>query len=328
VVAARHDRLGDRFADGTVYLTAHTHRCLAKATRIAGFAPERLRVVPTTDDLRMDPAATAELVAADRRAGLHPFLLVGTAGTTSTGTVDPLDELADLARREGLWFHVDGAYGGCFQLTEQGRARLAGIEHADSIVLDPHKGFFLPYGTGVLLVRDVGTLQAAYAAEGPYLQDVRDDGEGDGSPAVPDYANLGLELSRELRGLRLWLPLHLHGVAAFRRALDEKLDLAAEAYEALRREPTLELPWPPDLSTVVFRLRAQPGWTSDRLDRANAQLLDRINATQRIHLSSTRLDGRHTLRLCILSHRTHRAHVTEAVDVIRAMARELATGDP
>jgi aromatic-L-amino-acid decarboxylase len=334
VVAARHQQLGDRFSDGTLYLTAHTHRCLAKAAGIAGFPAERLRVVPTTPDLRMDPAAAAELIAADRRAGLRPFLLAGTAGTTSTGTVDPLGELAELARREGLWFHVDGAYGGCFQLTERGRARLSGIEQADSIVLDPHKGFFLPYGTGVLLVRDAGTLRAAYAAEGPYLQDLKSadgagaDGAGAGDgmgevagdgvvPDLPDYADLGVELSRELRGLRLWLPLHLHGVAAFRQALDEKLDLASEAYEALRAEPALELPWAPDLSTVVFRLRRQPGWADARADEANARLLARINATRRVHLSSTRVDGRHTLRICVLSHRTHRSHVAEAVEVIR-----------
>jgi aromatic-L-amino-acid/L-tryptophan decarboxylase len=322
IVAARHDRLGERFDDGTLYVTAHTHRCVAKAARIAGFPADAVRIVPTTPDLRMDPRAAGEMVAADRRAGRRPFLLVGTGGTTSTGTVDPLDELAALAHREDLWFHVDGAYGGCFQLTERGRARLSGIEQADSIVLDPHKGFFLPYGTGVLLVRDTGTLGAAYAADGHYLQDARTT-DDDAGPLLPDYADLGLELSRELRALRLWLPLHLHGVGAFRRALDEKLDLAAEAYEALGAEPALELPWPPDLSTVVFRLRPQPGWTTAQLDAANAQLLQQINATRRIHLSSTQVDGRHTLRLCVLSHRTHQPHVAEAVDLIRTTAREL-----
>jgi aromatic-L-amino-acid/L-tryptophan decarboxylase len=179
-------------------------------------------------------------------------------------------------------------------------------------------------------VRDTATLRAAYAAEGPYLQDVAGDGdEGDeghdaddaGVAALPNYADLGLELSRELRGLRLWLPLHLHGVAAFRRALDEKLDLAAEAYRALRGDLALALPWAPDLSTVVFRLRPRPGWTDAQTDQANAELLARINATRRVHLSSTRVDGRHTLRICVLSHRTHRSHVAEAVDVIRTAAR-------
>jgi aromatic-L-amino-acid decarboxylase len=153
MAAPRHDRLGDDFASGTVYVTAHTHRCLAKAARLAGLPAGAIRTVPTTPDLRMDPEAAAQMIARDRARGLRPFLLVGSAGTTSTGAVDPIGELAQLARSEGLWNHVDAAYGGFFQLTERGRARFAGIEHADSVVLDPHKGLFLPHGTGILLVR-------------------------------------------------------------------------------------------------------------------------------------------------------------------------------
>jgi aromatic-L-amino-acid decarboxylase len=153
MAAPRHDRLGDDFASGTVYVTAHTHRCLAKAARLAGLPAGAIRTVPTTPDLRMDPEAAAQMIARDRARGLRPFLLVGSAGTTSTGAVDPIGELAQLARSEGLWNHVDAAYGGFFQLTERGRARFAGIEHADSVVLDPPKGLFLPHGTGILLVR-------------------------------------------------------------------------------------------------------------------------------------------------------------------------------
>jgi aromatic-L-amino-acid decarboxylase len=309
VVAARHDRLGDHFADGTLYVTAHTHRCVAKAARIVGFRADQIRTVPTTAQLRMDPAEAARMIAADRAAGRRPVLLVGTAGTTDTGTVDPLGELAEVADRHGLWFHVDAAYGGFFNLTERGRVRLAGIEAADSVVLDPHKGLFLPYGTGVLLVRDAATLRAAHAADGHYLQDVHS------GVSLPDYADLGPELTRDFRGLRLWLPLHLHGVAAFRDALDEKLNLAAYAYRELAADVRLELPWEPDLSTVVFRLKEERD-----ADQRNQQLLDRINATKRIHLSSTRIDGWYTVRLCVLSHRTHHEHVAEAVDIIRRAA--------
>jgi aromatic-L-amino-acid decarboxylase len=206
-----------------------------------------------------------------------------------------------------VWFHVDGAYGGLFRLTERGRARLAGVERADSVVLDPHKTLFLPHGTGVVLVRDAATLHRAYAADGHYLQDVADDG------ALPDYADLGPELTREFRGLRVWLPLHLHGAAAFRAALDEKLDLARYAYDELSADPRLELPWPPDLSTVVFRLR-------DRDDAASQALLARVNASRRVHVSSTLVEGRHTLRLCVVSHRTHHDRMAEAVEIVRAAA--------
>jgi aromatic-L-amino-acid decarboxylase len=248
------------------------------------------------------------MVAADRAAGRRPFLLVATAGTTSTGTVDPLPELARVARDHGLWFHVDAAYGGFFQLTERGRRRLAGIEQADSLVLDPHKGLFLPYGTGVVLVRDTAWLHDAFAADGVYLQDA-----ATGAAQLPDYADRGPELTRDFRGLRLWLPLHLHGVAAFREALDEKLDLVAHAHQELSAEAALELPWVPDLSTVVFRRRGD--------DAGNRDLLQRINGTRRVFLSSTQIGGRYTLRLCVLSHRTHHEHVAAAVAAIRDAAK-------
>ena len=162
IVAARQDRLGEDFSAGTLYLSARTHHSAAKAARIAGLPAAAVRVVPTTVDLRMDVAAASQMIAADRQAGRRPFLLVANAGSTDTGTIDPLGDLGRLAAREGLWFHVDGAYGGFFQLTRRGRAALSGVAAADSIVLDPHKGLFLPYGTGVLLVRDTAPLRAAH----------------------------------------------------------------------------------------------------------------------------------------------------------------------
>ena len=304
LVAARHDRLGDDFADGVLYVTEHTHRCVAKAARIAGFRDDQLRTVATTPELRMDIDAAVELIAADRSSGRRPFAIVATAGSTDTGAVDDLTRLAELARGEELWFHVDGAYGGFFQLTERGRRRLSGIERADSIVLDPHKGMFLPYGTGVVLVRDAATLRAPFASRGQYLQDLHT------GPELPDYADLGPELTRDYRGLRLWLPLHLHGVAAFRQALDEKLDLAAMADAALRGDERIELPWQPDLTVVAFRLR-------DGSDRAQQDWLQRINAEQRAFLSSTRVAGQYVLRLCVLCHRTHADRIHETVDAIR-----------
>ena len=246
--------------------------------------------------------------------GSRPFLLVASAGTTSTGAVDPIGELARLARSEGLWNHVDAAYGGFFQLTERGRARFAGIELADSVVLDPHKGLFLPHGTGILLMRHPAAVRAAHAVDGAYLQDL------DADQPLPDYAELGPELTRDYRGLRVWLPLHLHGVGAFRQALDEKLDLAAWAYRELSTDPALDLPWRPDLSIVPFRLRGDESTDGD-----NQRLLERIHATRRLYLSTTRVDGRQLLRLCIISHRTHRLDVEDAVQIIRAA---VASGVP
>jgi aromatic-L-amino-acid/L-tryptophan decarboxylase len=314
VIAARHHHLGEDIADGTVYVSPYTHHSIAKAARLAGIKARNIRIVSCTPDLRMDLTAAAELIRADRQAGLRPFLLVGSAGTTDTGTVDPLYALADLAERERVWFHVDGAYGGFFRLTERGREQLSGIESADSVTLDPHKTLFLPFGTGALVVRDPARLAAAHEGSASYLRDISS------SDDLPDYAQLGPELSRENRGLRVWLPLHLHGVSAFRAALDEKLDLAGEVYDALSDIPTLEVPLRPDLSTVVFRVRPLD-WTSASIGQANIatqQLLEQINGKGRVLLSSTIVGGRQTIRICVLGHRTHSDRISELLDLIRS----------
>jgi aromatic-L-amino-acid decarboxylase len=304
IVTARTARCGDDFGDATLYVTDHVHQSVTKAARLAGFSPAAVRVVPCRADLSMDPDGLRDAVRADRRAGRRPFLVVASAGTTNTGAVDPLPEVADVAATEELWFHADAAYGGFFWLTERGRARLAGLERADSITLDPHKGMFLPYGTGGLLVRDGEHLRAAHSVAGHYLQDLA---HGSG---LPDFADFSPELSRAFRGLRVWLPLQLHGVGAFRAALDEKLDLAAAVDAALRADGRIEVPWPTQLSIVAFR-----GLGLD--DSGNRAFLERINASRRVYLSSTVVEGRFTLRVCVLSHRTHRDRVEEAIRIIR-----------
>ncbi|RKN22069.1 aminotransferase class V-fold PLP-dependent enzyme [Micromonospora musae] len=308
---ARTVRSGANLSDATIYVSEQTHHSVGKAAILAGFSPYRIRVVPGADDLRMDPVAVADMIKEDHLAGLRPTMLVATAGSTDTGTVDPLHRLADLAAREGMWFHVDAAYGGFFALTERGRARLAGIERADSITADPHKSLFLPLGVGAILVRD-RTRLATEQLSAPYLDDVTSD------DLLPDYADLGPELTREARGLRVWLPLHLHGIRAFRDALDEKLDLATIAFERLRAIPELDLPWTPELSTVAFRVRAEgrTGAAARRADERTTRLLEQVNASRRVYLSSTVIRGRKVIRMCILSHRTHRDRVDEALDLV------------
>lgn len=310
-LAAARERHAEGLVDrATVYVGEHAHGSLVKAARTVGIGRERVRVVPSTDGLRLDVDALAALVDEDRRAGLHPVCICAAAGTTNTGTVDPLPEVAAVARDAGVWLHVDAAYGGFFQLTRRGAERLRGIEAADSITLDPHKSLFLPFGTGALVVREAGALRRLFAEEADYLQDLGDSG------GIPDFDTLGPELTREYRGLRVWLPLHLHGLAAFRSQLDEKLDLARTAYSALAADARFETPWEPDLSIVAFRLRG----ADDRKQRA---LLDTINASQRVLLSSTRIEGRTYLRLAILSFRTHADRVTEVLEIISRAADEI-----
>jgi aromatic-L-amino-acid decarboxylase len=314
VVAARHHHLGEDIGDGTAYVTQFAHHSVAKAARLAGIRQRNIRVVAATRQLRMDVAAAREMIRADRRAGLRPFLLVGSAGTTDTGTIDPLPAMADLAAQEGLWFHADAAYGGFFRLTDRGRPKLAGLERADSVTLDPHKSLFLPFGTGALVVRDPAALAAAHGGTGHYLRDIEE------PQTLPNYADLGPELSREVRGLRVWLPLHLHGVSAFRDALDEKLDLTDYAYRRLLAIPALEVPWRPDLSVLAFRVRPRDGSpaAAAAADADTQHLLDGVNATRRVLLSSTVIGGRLTIRIAILPHRTHQDRVTELLDLIAA----------
>jgi aromatic-L-amino-acid/L-tryptophan decarboxylase len=310
IVAARVDRLGEDFLDGTMYTTEQTHASVTKSARLAGFPERGIRTVPTDPGLRMDVDALRSMVKADREAGRRPFLVVPSAGTTNTGAVDPIGDAVALAGEEGLWTHVDAAYGGFFHLTERGRRRFRGIEDADSITLDPHKAMFLPYGTGVLLVREGRRLREAHVVSGAYLQDLGAEEE------IPNFTEYSPELSRSFRGLSIWLPIQLHGLDAFRAALEEKLDLAGYVYDELRDIPGLDVPWEPELSTVAFRL-------TDGDDDRNAALLERINASRRVFLSSTRIEGRYWIRVCIVSHRTHRDRIEEAVEIIRGAVRDL-----
>lgn len=291
-----------------VYLTDQTHHCVTKALRIAGLDECVQRRLPLTARYRMDVDALAARVESDRRQGLRPWLIVASAGTTDTGAVDPLEAIAEVAAENGLWLHVDGAYGGAFALTEEGREILGGIEKADSVALDPHKGLFLPFGTGVLLVRDGEKLRDAYAYGASYMQDAGAIGDmRDLSPA-----SASPELTRHFRALRLWLPLKTAGIAAFRAALTEKLLLARYFHVRLGEMEDFEVGPPPDLSIVPFRYLPRNG----PADELNRRLVEAIRDDGRIFLSSTQLDGAYTPRMAILNVRTHRRDVDLAIDVI------------
>ncbi len=313
IVVARRERLPTDFLSGTIYTSDQVHHSVLKSALLAGFADRNVRVVPCDPHFRIDMDALIARIAADRREGMTPFMVVGSAGTTNTGAVDDLQALADVAREEGLWYHADAAYGGFFMLTERGRKAMTGIARADSITLDPHKGLFLPYGTGSLLVRDGEALRRAHAVHlgADYLPAMQDD------PAFIDFCEISPELSRPFRGVRLWLPLKLAGAAAFAEALDEKLDLARWATEQLRTIPGIEIVAEPDLSLVAFRL-ATPGVDVETANRQNRALIDRINRRKRIYLTGTVLRGRFTLRICVLSFRTHLDRMEQAIEDIRA----------
>jgi aromatic-L-amino-acid decarboxylase len=312
LVTARHHHFGDTgdYSRALVYTSTQAHHSIAKALRMAGIPAANLRSVAVDDLFRMDIDDLRARVEADRHRGLRPFCVIAAAGTTNTGAIDPLSEIAGFCRSEDLWLHVDGAYGGGFVLAPSGRARLRGIAEADSLCFDPHKGMFLPYGTGCLLVRDGARLASAHMGEADYLRDFA-------ASETPSPAHLGPELSRPSRGLRLWLPLMLHGAKAFRDALEEKLALAQLCCAGLDRRiadgQALEVVARPQLSTVAFRLNRGENETLSAWNQRNVQLLERINARNRAYLSSTLLpvvDGDAvTLRVCVMSFRTHRERI-------------------
>jgi glutamate/tyrosine decarboxylase-like PLP-dependent enzyme len=311
IVAAREAR--DEEGGGAVYTTRFAHHCIDKALRIAGRARSPRRLIATDDRHRMRADALAEALERDSAEGVRPWLVVASAGTVDTGAVDPLADIADLCERYGAWFHVDGAYGGLFMLCEEGRRALGGIERADTVALDPHKTLFLPYGTGAVVARDGRTLLEAFSASADYI---RPFGESEVGPSPGD---LSPELTRHFRALRLWLPLQLAGVRAFRAAQSEKIALARYFHAQLAAMPGWEVGPPPDLSIVAFRYRPALG----EADAFNSRLLRRLQEEGRVFLSGTRIDGADWLRCAILSFRTHLEHVDETIDLLGRLASAL-----
>lgn len=317
IAAARdaHGLKGADYRSAAVYLTTQAHYCIAKALAIAGMSEAPVRRVAMDERFRMRPEALAEAIASDRRAGLRPWLVCAAAGTTDVGAVDPLEQIAAVARREACWLHVDAAYGGFFLLTAHGRRLLRGIEHSDSAVLDPHKGLFLPYGSGIVVARDASALAATHRYTGHYMQDAVPD------PTEISPADLSPELSRHFRGPRLWLPLVLLGTGPFQAALDEKVLLARYFHTEIARLG-FEVGPPPELSVVTFRW-APPGASLERANRLNQALVEGVRRDGRIFLSSTMLDGRFTLRLAVVSFRTHLRTVDLAMRVLQEQLARL-----
>jgi glutamate/tyrosine decarboxylase-like PLP-dependent enzyme len=307
---------GADYASVVVYLTTQAHHCIEKSLALAGLADAQVRSIATDARYRMRPDALADAIAADRSRGLRPWLVIASAGTTDTGAIDPLDAIATIAEREHCWFHVDAAYGGFFLLTDEAREALRGIARSNSVILDPHKGLFLPYGAGMVLVRDVEQLAAAHEYTGHYMQDAEREREAI-SPA-----DISPELSRHFRALRMWLPLMVAGVRPFRAALEEKLLLARYFYREIQAAG-FEVGPPPELSIVTYRW-APKHLSLDRANDLNRRIVEGVRRDGRVFISSTMLDGRFTLRLAVLAFRTHRRTIDLAIRVLREQAASLA----
>ncbi|HZU50780.1 MAG TPA: aminotransferase class V-fold PLP-dependent enzyme [Sphingomicrobium sp.] len=304
IVAAREARDAD--GGGAVYLTRFAHHCVEKALHIAGRSRSPRRLVATDESYCMSLDALEQALEDDRRNGVRPWLVVASAGTVDTGAIDPLPEIAELCHRYGAWLHVDGAYGGLFCLCDEGRARVRSIDQADSVALDPHKTLFLPYGTGAVLVRDGKHLFDAFSASADYIQPFTDTDVG------PSPADLSPELTRHFRAMRLWLPLQIAGIAAFRAAQSEKLALARYFHARLSQLEGFDPGPEPQLSIVAFRYLPK----NADVDEFNEKLIRHIQQEGRVMLSGTRVDGSFRLRCAILCFRTHLEHVDEVIDAL------------
>ena len=316
ILCARERLLGADIRRGVLYTSDQAHHSVLKAARMAGIMPDRVRAIAADDRYRLDVDALAAAIREDRRQGLTPFAVVSTAGTTNTGAVDPLDAVADLCAREGVWHHIDGAYGAFFHLADDLQPVLKGLSSADSLTLDPHKGMFLPYGTGALLVRDGAALRAAYEATAAYL------------PAMPrpedfyDPSQHGPELSRAFPGLRVWLSVKLFGAAAFREAIAEKRRLAVDAWRRMSALPHIVIDAPPELSLFAFHV-TWPGATRAEEDDATRTLLENTTKRGRVMLTGCTTHDRFLGRVCVLSFRTHQPHIDQLVEDLSASLLEI-----
>ena len=316
VVAARHAVVGDdasAIGSLTVYCSDQAHSSVAKAAWIAGISRANVRAVPTDAAYRMDVIALEAMVAADRRAGLHPFLVCATAGATNTGAVDPLHEIADFTEKEKLWLHTDSAYAGFSVLTKRGRKLLDGLGRADSLTLDPHKWLYVPFECGCLLTRDPRALELAFSVHPEYLQDVR------ARDAEVNFADYGEQLTRYSRAMKVWFSVQYFGTDAIAAAQDHGMSLAELAERIVRETPDMEVLSPAQFGIVCFRIRPQ-GMSDEQLNALNERVNEKVNRTGFVLMSSTRLRGALSLRLCIPGYRTREQDVREVLDLVRRTA--------
>jgi aromatic-L-amino-acid/L-tryptophan decarboxylase len=294
--------------DSVLYVSDQAHSSLARTARAMGLRPQQVRVLPTDDRWRLLPETVTAAVRADRSVGRVPFALCASAGSTNTGAVDPLGELADVGAEEGLWLHVDAAYGGFAALTAKGRSALAGIDRADSVTLDPHKWLYQPMECGSVLIRDGARLERTFAIHPDYL-----DGDATQGAGEVNFADRGLQLSRGFRALKIWVTMQTFGLAAFRAAIQRNLELAEFAEALIRRHAGLTLMAPATLGIVCFR-REWPGCDEAETERRGLALADDLERSGMALVSATRLAGRHAIRLCILNPTSSEEHVRLVVE--------------
>jgi glutamate/tyrosine decarboxylase-like PLP-dependent enzyme len=316
IVTARRIKCGDDFSKAVIYISDQTHSSNIKAIRILGFKKRQLRVIPTNMEFKFSMNKLKNAIAKDRLKGLLPFCLIATAGTTNTGTVDPLTELSAICKKEDIWFHIDGAYGGAAILSAKGKAMLKGIEKADSLTVDPHKWFYQPYEIGCLLVRNINHLKGTFTEKPEYLKDV------EGNRSEINFYDHGIQLTRRFRALKFYMSIKTFGLKAFRKAISYNIDLAEATETLLRESPNWEVISPATLAVINFRYNPIDSDLSEKeLDKLNQYISGKVVASQKALLVTTLLHDQVVLRMCLINPRTTLNDIKETLNLCSEFAK-------
>jgi glutamate/tyrosine decarboxylase-like PLP-dependent enzyme len=300
---------------GVVYVSAETHMSIEKATILIGLGHHALQYVPVDDQFRMIPAALSQAIQSDIGNGKQPIAVVASAGTVSTGSIDPLDKIGTIAKEYGLWMHVDGAYGALAAMAVP--EKFLGLDQADSISLDPHKWLYQPVDCGCLLFREPARARAVFAHSGDYTRSLTEDPEEGFA-----FFEESVELSRRFRALKLWLSLRYHGFAAFRETIRHDLHLAQHLSAVIRTRPELEMLAPVSLSVVCFRYRGAQPTDENVLNQLNVRILQRVVRRGRVFISNATIHKKFALRACIVNHRSTQEDVEAVVSEVLASAQD------
>lgn len=299
LVTARRIKCGDDFSKAIIYLSDQAHSSNIKAIKVIGFKKEQIRIIPTDIEFKVALNKLKNVIAKDRLEGLIPFCFIASAGTTNTGTIDPLNEIADICEKENLWMHVDGAYGGAAILSNKGKQLLKGIERADSLTVDPHKWFYQPYEIGCLLIKDHNWLSSTFSEKPEYLRDI------EGNESEINFYDHGIQLTRRFRALKFYMSIKTFGLKSFKKAIQYNIDLAEQTEEILRNSIYWEITSPATLAIINFRYNPIGQNLSEKeLDHINQNISKKIVASREALLVTTILQGQTVLRMCLINPRT------------------------
>jgi glutamate/tyrosine decarboxylase-like PLP-dependent enzyme len=318
LVTARSKRCGDDFSKAVIYISDQTHSSNIKGIRTIGFRKEQVRIIPTDMEFKIYTSKLLNAIAKDKLEGLEPFCIIATAGTTNTGAIDPLPEIAKICKQENIWMHVDAAYGGAGILAKKGAKALRGIEKAHSITIDPHKWFFQPYEMGCLLVRNHKWLSETFSEKPEYLRDI------EGNESEINFYDHGVQLTRRFRALKFYMSIKTFGLSAFREAITYNIELAEELERSIRKSKNWEIISPARLAIINFRYNPiSENFDEKKLNGLNKEISSRIMQSKKAVLVTTELHGQIVLRMCLINPRTTMKDIEETLDLCIGHAHEI-----